>query len=273
MKTLLRFILALVVVVAPVVLVQLGFAQLGIGKFQRHVMAALVSIPACYLAYYAYVRYVEKRAVTELAPQGALGELRWGALIGAGLFVSTIGVLAALGMYRITGMSVTLGLVSSLAQALAAAVTEEIVFRGVFFRLSEASLGTPLVLALSATVFGLIHFLNGHATLQGALSIIFEAGILLAAAFLFTRRLWFPMGMHFAWNFTQGALFGVAVSGGATAGLFRGELSGPAWLSGGAFGAEGSLVAVVLCGSVGGVLLRKAWERHGFVRLFWRAEG
>ena len=270
MKTVLRFILALVVVVAPVVLVQLGFAQLGIGKFQRHVMAALVSIPACYLAYYAYVRYVEKRAVTELAPQGALGELGWGALIGAGLFVSTIGVLAALGMYRINGMDLSLGLVGPLAQALAAAVTEEIVFRGVFFRLSEASLGTPLALALSAAVFGLIHFLNGHATLQGALSIIFEAGILLAAAFLLTRRLWFPMGIHFAWNFTQGALFGVAVSGGATAGLFRGELSGPAWLSGGAFGAEGSLVAVVLCASVGVVLLRKAWRRHRFVRPFWR---
>ena len=121
-------------------------------------------------------------------------------------------------------------------------------------------------------MFGLIHLLGGHATLQGALSIIFESGILLAAAFLFTRRLWFPMGMHFAWNFTQGAVFGVAVSGGATSGLFRGELSGPAWFSGGAFGAEGSLVAVVLCASVGIVLLRKAWQRDGFVRPLWRAK-
>ena len=118
----------------------------------------------------------------------------------------------------------------------------------------------------------MIHLLNGHATLQGALCIIFEAGILLAAAFMLTRRLWLPMGMHFAWNFTQGGIFGVAVSGGATAGLFRGELSGPTWLSGGAFGAEGSVVALVLCASVGVGLLRMAWVRQGFAQPFWRRQ-
>lgn len=122
---------------------------------------------------------------------------------------------------------------------MAAAVTEEIVFRGVFFRLSEASLGTPLALLTSAMVFGLIHFLNRHATVQGAASIIFESGVLLAAAFVVTRRLWFPIGMHFAWNFTQGGLFGVAVSGSAT--------------------------------PVGIAMLVKVWRRDGFVQPFWCA--
>jgi len=266
----LKFILALVVVVVPVAAVQVGFSLLGLGKFTAHTLAALLSIPACWLAYYGYVRWIEKRAVTELAGQGALAELGRGAWVGVALFSSTIGVLAALGLYRITGMGSVTDLVGPLGQALAAAVTEEIVFRGVLFRLSEASLGTPLALLISATVFGLIHLLNGNGTLQGALCIIFEAGILLAAAFMFTRRLWFPMGMHFAWNFTQGGIFGVAVSGGATAGLFRGVLSGPAWLSGGAFGAEGSVVALVLCASVGVGLLRMAWMRDGFVQPFWR---
>ena len=272
-KVILKFILALVVVVLPVVAVQVGFSLLGIGKFAAHTLAALVGIPACWLAYYGYVRLVEKRTVTELAGQGALGELGRGALIGVALFSSTIGVLAALGLYRITGMGSISDLVGPLAQSLAAAATEEIVFRGVIFRLSEASLGTPLALLISATVFGLIHLLNGNATLQGALCIIFEAGILLAAAFMLTRRLWFPMGMHFAWNFTQGGIFGVAVSGGATAGLFRGVLSGPAWLSGGAFGAEGSVVALVLCAAVGVGLLRVSWVRGRFVRPFWRRPG
>ena len=272
MKAVLKFILALIVVVVPVAAVHVGFSFLEIGKFAAHTLAALASIPACWMAYYGYVRLVEKRAVTELATQGALAELGRGALIGVALFSSTIGVLAALGMYRIRDMGTVSDLVGPLAQALAAAATEEIVFRGVFFRLSEASLGTPLALLISATVFGLIHLLNGHATLQGALCIIFEAGILLAAAFMLTRRLWFPMGMHFAWNFTQGGIFGVAVSGGATAGLFRGELSGPTWLSGGAFGVEGSVVALVLCASVGVGLLRMAWVRQGFVRPFWRRQ-
>jgi uncharacterized protein len=271
MMAILRFILALIVVVVPVLLAQVATPLLGLAKFPTHVLAALVSIPACYLAYYAYVRYVEKRVMTEFAARGALAELGFGALIGAALFGSTIGVLAALGLYRITGVGSMADLVGPLTGAMAAAVTEEIVFRGVFFRLSEVSLGTPLALLTSAAVFGLIHLLNGHATVQGAVSIIFEAGVLLAAAFMVTRRLWFPIGMHFAWNFTQGGLFGVAVSGGATSGLFRGELSGPAWLSGGAFGAEGSMVAVVLCAAVGIALLVKVWRRDGFVQPFWCA--
>ena len=266
-----KFVLALIVVVAPVALVQVAFSLLGIGKFAAHVLAALVSIPACYGAYYGYVRWVEKRAVTELSTRGAPAELGFGALIGMLLFAGTIGVLAALGVYRITGVGTLAGVVGPLATALSAAVTEEIVFRGVVFRLSEASLGTPLALLISAALFGLIHLLNPNATLQGALSIIFEAGILLAAAFTFTRRLWFPIGMHFAWNFTQGGLFGVAVSGGASTGLFRGQLTGPAWLSGGAFGAEGSMVALVLCLAAGVVLLRKSWLKHGFLPPFWRA--
>ena len=74
------------------------------GKFAAHTLAALVSIPACWMAYYGSVRLIEKRAVTELATQGALAELGRGALIGVALFSSTIGVLAALGMYRIRDM-------------------------------------------------------------------------------------------------------------------------------------------------------------------------
>jgi hypothetical protein len=70
----------------------------------RAALAALVSIPACWLAYYRYVRWVEKRALTELGTQGALAELGRGASIGVALFSSTIVVLAALGMYRITDM-------------------------------------------------------------------------------------------------------------------------------------------------------------------------
>jgi hypothetical protein len=140
----------------------------------------------------------------------------------------------------------------------------------VIFRISEESLGTPLALALSAAIFGLIHLFNPHSTLWGAIAIILEAGIMLGAAYILTRRLWFPIGIHFAWNFTQGGIFGVAVSGSRSTGLLRGTLSGPDWLSGGEFGAEGSAPAIVLCATAGIVLLAIARRKNHFVQPFWR---
>jgi hypothetical protein len=65
-----------------------------------------------------------------------------------------------------------------------------------------------------------------------------EAGVMLGAAYLVTRRLWLAIGIHGAWNFTQAGIFSVPTSGIAMNGVFVGALGGPAWLSGGAFGAE-----------------------------------
>jgi hypothetical protein len=94
--------------------------------------------------------------------------------------------------------------------------------------------------------------------------------VLLAAAYAFTRRLWLPIGIHFAWNFTQGGVFGVAVSGNDIPGLLQGRLSGPVWLSGGAFGAEASVVAVVLCLAAGIFFIAKVVQQGQIVQPFWR---
>jgi membrane protease YdiL (CAAX protease family) len=92
---------------------------------------------------------------------------------------------------------------------------------------------------------------------------------MLGAAYVLTRRLWLPIGIHAAWNFTQGGIFSVAVSGGKTTGLLEATLTGPEWLTGGAFGAEASVVAMVLCTALGVWLLVLA-ARHGrFIVPFW----
>lgn len=101
-----------------------------------------------------------------------------------------------------------------------------------------------------------MHLLNPNATLVAAVAITLEAGVRLAAACLLTGRLWLSMGVHFAWNFTQGGIFGAAVSGQASTGLLRSLLQGPALLTGGDFGAEASAVAVVVCGLFGAYVKR-----------------
>ena len=113
----------------------------------------------------------------------------------------------------------------------------------------------------SSLVFGLAHLGNAGATPLIGVLLGVELGVLFGAAYLLTRRLWICAALHFAWNFVQGGVFSIAVSGHTGEAWLRGTLSGPAWLSGGAFGAEGSVVSVVLCLAAAGVLLKLAHRR------------
>jgi uncharacterized protein len=93
-------------------------------------------------------------------------------------------------------------------------------------------------------------------------AIALEAGIFLGAAYMLTRRLWFVIGAHFGWNFAEGAIFGLSVSGNqAKGGVIQGTLAGPPLLSGGSFGVEASLPAVLVCLAAAAALLVLAHRR------------
>ncbi len=95
--------------------------------------------------------------------------------------------------------------------------------RGVLFRIVEESLGSWIALALSAALFGALHAFNPGATLTSSIAIALEAGVLLAAVFMVTRRLWMVIGLHTAWNFTEGGVFGASVSGGDAHGMLASQ--------------------------------------------------
>ncbi|HEY6952095.1 MAG TPA: CPBP family intramembrane glutamate endopeptidase, partial [Bacteroidota bacterium] len=84
-----------------------------------------------------------------------------------------------------------------------------------------------------------------------------------------TRRLWFAVGVHMAWNFAQGGIFGIAVSGFAAKGLLQSAMSGPEFLTGGAFGAEASIIAVMVCVTGFIFLMVRANRRGRFIKPFW----
>jgi len=84
------------------------------------------------------------------------------------------------------------------------------------------------------------------------------AGLALCAAWLLTRSLWLPVGVHFAWNYLFDGVLGVPVSGHASCGWLQVQMSGPEWLSGGAYGVEGSLAALVVWGVAAAWMLRSA---------------
>ncbi|HEY1800419.1 MAG TPA: CPBP family intramembrane glutamic endopeptidase [Terriglobales bacterium] len=201
------------------------------------------------LIYLVASKWIERRAPDELKANRALPEGLAGLLLGLALFSAVMAILWTLGVYHPGGRGTTHGLAIGLVLALSAGVMEEILFRGLLFRLSAKILGTWGALLLTAAFFGAAHAFNPGATISSSLAIALEAGILLGAAYAATTRLWLPIGLHIAWNFTEGPLFGMAVSGGNMGGasLLRGSLSGPRILTGGEFGPEASIVAVLVC--------------------------
>ncbi|MFY2765002.1 CPBP family intramembrane glutamic endopeptidase [Arenimonas sp. MALMAid1274] len=226
---------------------------------------------AALAVYSALVRRIERRSVHELSRPGMGRELGIGMLIGAGLYTLCVLILMALGIYRIDGFNPVSYLLPALAMALSSGVFEELIFRGVVFRILEESLGGWIALAASSLLFGLVHLTNPQATLEGALFISVEAGVLLAAAYMLTRRLWMSMGFHMAWNYTQSAIFSGIVSGTeAQPGLIQATIQGPDLLTGGNFGLESSIIAFLLCTTTGVVLLWMAARRGRIVPPFWK---
>jgi hypothetical protein len=221
----------------------------------------LLGIAIMITLYRLLVRWTERRGSAELSANRALPHLLGGTLLGFAMFSGVIAIDVVLGGARIQGFAGFDGVVSALSMAMLAGVAEEIIFRGAVYRLLEDGFGTLIAIALSGVLFGLLHVFNPGATWASTAAIAVEAGILLAAAYLVTRSLWLAIGLHIGWNFTEGGIFGAAVSGGKSHGLIATTFAGPDWLTGGKFGPEASLTAVILCIIVAAVLLFVAIRR------------
>ena len=181
------------------------------------------------LAYLAGARWIERRPVRELAPSRALPELAAGLVTGFALFSALMAALWAIGVYHPTGWGSPKGVALGLALAVMSGFLEELLFRGLLFRLSSRIVGTWGAMLFTSALFGLAHLGNKGANLNSSVAIMLEAGVLLGAAYAVTGRLWLPIGLHIAWNFTEGSVFGMSISGNATdSGLLRGSLSGSA---------------------------------------------
>ncbi|WP_406423962.1 CPBP family intramembrane glutamic endopeptidase [Streptomyces sp. NBC_01589] len=223
-------------------------------------------------AYARLVRYLEGRGrPQELAPAQARPELCRGALLGLGLFTVTIALVAMTGGYHIHGWGSIGGALTTLGLMSCVAVTEELAFRGALFRVLEEKTGTWGALAVSGLAFGGLHLVNPDATLWGALAIAVEAGLMFGALYAATRSLWLPIGLHLGWNMAEQGIYGTVVSGSGTGtgGLLHASVSGPQALTGGDFGPEASIFAVLVC-AVPTVLFLITAKRQG--RIYTRAE-
>ena len=225
--------------------------QLPAGKGGLQFAGLLAACGGALACYVVAVLLGEGRAPRELALGPALRELMAGSLVGLLMMSLLMGTLSVTNLYDVAWVGPTPAWTGA-GLAVQAAVTEELWVRALLLRLVWRVLGPAYAFALVAVVFAALHLANPGATLVAAATVAM-AGLMFSAMYALTGRLWLPIGLHFAWNFAQGYLFGAAVSGGDLGGSVAVSTahSGTAsWLTGGAFGPEASVFALVLVTAV-----------------------
>jgi uncharacterized protein len=199
------------------------------------------------LVAWVMVRFIDKRSFISLgfAPNHIIQDVLIGLGIGIGMMVVSVAVLWLLGWaapQAVLGFSGRVLIMTGLAM-LINTVTQEVLVRGYPQQTLQSHFGSVPAIILSAILFTALHLGAIKGTLLPAIN-LFAAGLLLGIAYAVTKNLWLPIALHFGWNFLEGPVLGLAVSGQSVDSGWRVfRLEGPPIFTGGAFGLEGGLVA------------------------------
>jgi membrane protease YdiL (CAAX protease family) len=259
------FIITITIAAAIVKLV-----PLKIPGFTFDLKFDVLAILLLILMYELVIRRMGERPRDDYRDPRALRRLLIGLVAGFAVFSVAVAVAAVLGVYHVNGRGDLSQLLPALiASALFPAVNEELLFRGILFRWLEEWGGSWVALLLTSALFGCAHLLNPNASPIAAVGIAFEAGVMLGAAYMLTRSLWLPMGLHAAWNFAQGEVYDIPVSGMPVHGMVNAQLSGPPLLTGNGFGLEASIIAIVVATLFGLYLLWMAIKKGELMQPRW----
>lgn len=216
-------------------------------------VSTALSAAGCTLITWLARQRIDRRSFTSLGLEltsASWRELGFGLLLGAVLMGLIFTSQLVSNSLVVEGSAFDLGLaevvtriLSTLALMLLVGYYEELVFRGYILQNLVEGAGLVWALVISSILFGGLHLINPNAT-GFTLASITGAGLLMAYGWIATGRLWLPIGLHIAWNFFQGAIFGFPVSGIEIQGLLVLRDMGPEWLTGGKFGPEGGLIVL-----------------------------
>jgi hypothetical protein len=249
-----------------------AFGLIRAGVLEHRAIGSWVLLAVLFAIIALVERFAVRRGPADIGfdPRNIARDVLIGFVGGAALFSLVVVELAAAGAYRIDSILMTNSLWLAALWILPGAATEELLFRGVLFRLIAEWSGTWIALGASAVLFGVAHALNPGATWFSTTAIAIEAGVLLGAGFIATRSLWFPIALHFAWNYFEGVIYGTQLSGtGVKHSLIHATISGPTWLTGGTFGPEASVPALVTCSLAATALLVYASRTGSIVPCPW----
>ena len=247
-----RITLGLLVCFAAFIIVQNVAAKLlgltGLDKDFRNLIKGIVASVAVIITYKLFYKKIENREVSEISSKGIVKNLMLGTLIGVTLQSLTVLVIYLNNGFHVAAINPVSFMIIPLTVAFTVAIFEEILIRGIIFRIVEEKLGSYISLILSAIIFGALHLMNKESSFISAACIAVEGGLLLGAAYIYSRNLWLPIAIHFAWNFMQSGIFGAITSGNEkTNSLLSTQITGSKLITGGEFGPEGTIQAILFC--------------------------
>ena len=246
----------IIFVIGGIILFIIGSTILSLGVYTAsesdsyliNIPIFLITAVVLLLLYNLLIRYVEANDACKIAPRKDISSIGNGLFIGFSYFIIVTVTMSLCGYYHIKSIQFDWEKqLFSFTLFFLVAVSEEIFFRGILFRMINRRWNIWAALVISALIFGGLHIFNDNATLWSSIAIAIEAGSLLGAAYAYNKNLWLPIGIHWIWNYTQGNILGFPVSGeDNVTSVITPEISGPQWLTGGSFGAEASVIAAVI---------------------------
>ncbi|MFA9371653.1 MAG: lysostaphin resistance A-like protein [Labilibaculum antarcticum] len=219
-----------------------------------------------FLLIWIFTRFIDRKKIIDLgfSFKKRTKDILYG--LFAGFIMMGVGSLILYFSGNLTFDSITfnlIGLAQSVLLFILVSINEEIFVRGYLLRNFMDSMNRYVALILSALLFMALHLVNPNVSFIG-ISNIFIAGLLLGIGYIFTKNLWFPLALHFSWNFFQGPIFGFEVSGTSSTSLISHSIQGYEVLTGGQFGLEGSIIATILC-SLGILLFWMIYKKQDIV--------
>jgi uncharacterized protein len=242
----------------------------GMPEDLENLVISLMESALALFLYIIFFRYTEKREITELNKGLFIPMAFEGFTAGFILQALIIFVIYFSGHYHIEYINPLRNLLPGLGMALAAGFVAELILRGILFRLLEEKLGTTLTLIFLVILFAILHAGAPGASLITVGATAIHAGLLLSAAYVVSRSLWFPIFLHFAYDFAEPAFFGGVNPGIRLDHTFiTAKISGAPWISGGVAGPQNSLIGLVLGLLVSGIFLWWAGKKNRFMKPSW----
>ena len=224
-------------------------SSFGTGKIDLELMIILEYTMTFFMIImlWAFMKYIDKEPLINIGLQvkGRLKDFNFGLLIG--LLIMGFAYFFLLLINEIVFVNIDFNfnkVLLSIVLFMGVSVFEEIIFRGYVLKNLLESFNPYVALFVSSLFFSLIHGANPNVTLLG-LSNIFLAGIFLGASYVFTKNLWFPIALHFSWNFFQ-AMFGFKVSGLDSYSIIKFDIIENNYINGGEFGFESSVLSLII---------------------------
>jgi membrane protease YdiL (CAAX protease family) len=213
---------------------------------EQHVIISLFGVIGTFIVLWVFMKFVDKEKFANLGFQikNRLKDINAGLIFG--FLIMGIGLILLLSLNQVEFLKLNFSfkeLMLSILVYIIVSITEEVLFRGYILRNFMYSFNKYGALILSSLLFSLMHGFNPNMDWFSYLN-LFLAGILLGASYVYTKNLWFPIALHFSWNFFQ-TLFGFNVSGQEFYSLIEFKITEKNILNGGDFGFEGSILSII----------------------------